>query len=101
MYKNNIRTRKKKELFLDTSRQANNKFFICSNGNILNTHVYKLQKNHRSDFSCLPFVSFPYIFINIFNLFSYYGCFRIYVCYGRKIDYYEKAASLWMPLLMY
>ena len=67
MYKNNIRTKKKERTVLDTSRQANNKFFICSNGNILNTHVYKLQKNHRSDFfPVYPLFLFPYIFSNIF-----------------------------------
>ena len=84
MYKNNIRTRKKKELFWIPHAKLITSFLFVA------TVIFLI----------LMYINYRKI-IDIFNLFSYYGCFRIYVCYGRKIDYYEKAASLWMPLLMY
>ncbi len=99
MYKNNIRTKKKKELFWIPHAKLITSFLFVAT--VIFLILMYINYRNRSDFSCLPFVSFPYIFSNIFNLFSYYGCFRIYVCYGRKIDYYEKAAPLWMPLLIY
>ena len=101
MYKNNIRTKKKKELFWIPHAKLITSFLFVATVIFLILMYINYRKIIDLIFPVYPLFLFLIFLVIFLDLFSYYGCFRIYVCYGRKIDYYEKAAPLWMPLLIY